>query len=76
MKLESNTPIDKMDMNLFRDDGDFVQWSGMVLINPFRILSGRIATLDVIVNLPNITGLVLTPNTVVSCRLHGALGLA
>jgi hypothetical protein len=76
MKLESNTPIDKMQMMQFRDDGDFIQSAGMALINPYRIFSGRVATVQIIITLPTISGLVLTPNMVISTRLIGALGQA
>lgn len=76
MKFESTTPVDKMRTMWFREEGDFIAGSGMFLINPFRIFTGRTATLDVIVELPNISGLALTANMVVQCSLHGALGLA
>lgn len=76
MKLESNTPIEKMDMMGFRDEGDFIQSAGLSLINPFRVFTGRVATVQVIIQLPVVAGFALTPDMVISCRLHGALGLA
>lgn len=76
MKLESKTPVDKMKTMQFRDDGDFFQGCGMALVNPYRIFTGRVATVQIIITLPTISGLVLTPNMVISTRLVGALGQA
>lgn len=76
-KLESNTMIDKMSTMSFRDwDQNFTSESGLVLINPLRVLNGRLGVWSVIINLQSISALTLTANLFISVRLHGCLGQA
>lgn len=77
-QMEQNTLVDKVDMMNFRKEaGSFQdQYDGSAIINPMRIVTGRISKFDVIVTLPEISALVFTPNLFVSCRLHVALGQA
>lgn len=78
MSFESDTPVQKIDMQSFYQEGDRdTQYDGLVLIQPLRILTGRVANWSVNIVFNNaITGLTLTSNLFISVRLHGVLGLA
>lgn len=81
LKLEQSTLIDKMNGLEFKDfensPSNFWNQAGMTLINPQRILTGRLGVFEIDITLLNsIAGIVLTANTFLSMRLHGALGQA
>jgi hypothetical protein len=82
MKIESNTPVANISMMNFLETGnaqqyDMTQGQGLLLINPQRILTGQISTLQVIVDLEPINAMAtIGTNVVISCRIHGALGQA
>lgn len=78
IKLEQNTLVNKMDMISFRKEhGTFQdQWDGAIAINPLRIVTGRVSTFSVNVDLPKVNGLTFTPNLFISVRLLIALGQA
>ena len=82
ISIESNTPIQKISTKEFLETGNIFQYDmqqgqGFMLLNPLRVFSGRISTFQVQINLQPINTLTtLSPNSVVSVRLHGALGLA
>lgn len=81
ISIESNTPIQKISTKEFLETGNVLQYDmqqgqGFMLLNPQRIFTGRISTFQVQINLQPINTLTLSPNSVLSVRLHGALGLA
>lgn len=77
MNLESNQPIQKVDMIEFYEEGDFIGMSGYVPIKPLRAFTGLLARLQVNINFLNpISALTITPNLFISVRLCGAMGLA
>ena len=77
LSLESNVPVQKMDMFSFFEQTPNIQYPGLVLIQPNRVLTGKLSKFQVTIALPNsISALALTPNLFLSCRLWGALGLA
>lgn len=78
MQLESNLPIVNIDTLQFkRDHGtDKDQYDGAAVINPIRIITGRISTFNVVLTMPDISALVFTANLFVSLRLMIALGQA
>ncbi len=81
MQIESNTPVQKAQTLDFLETNssivyNFQQGQGLVLTNPQRLLTGRIATFQVIITLPPLAGTGISATAVLSCRLHGALGLA
>lgn len=73
---ESNTPINNVDMLEFFEQGDFINGSGIVMINPLRVVTGSISILDVNINVGNISALTLTQDLFVRVSLIGALGRA
>ena len=80
-KLESSVYVDKMEGYLFKDkpnnSNEFYGEIGMQIINPIRIISGELGTVQVIVNLKNPIGaLTVSANTMLSMRLHGVYGQA
>jgi hypothetical protein len=81
LKLESNTVVDKMNGQGYRDIGtnanEFWAEAGLQLINPQRILTGELGTFQTTIELYNsISALALTPNLFLSFRLIGCLGQA
>lgn len=78
IKLESGTPVDKIDALQFRREQgtDKDQFDGAAPINPQRIITGRISTFNVILTMPDVSGLTFTSNLFVSMRLMIALGQA
>lgn len=78
MQLESNLPVANIDTLQFRRDHgtDKDQFDGAAVINPQRIISGRVSTFNLILNMPPVQALVFTPNLFVSMRLLIALGQA
>jgi|SRR6185295_13903597 len=77
-KLESNVPVLNIDTLQFRREHgtDKDQFDGAAVINPQRIITGRISTFNVVLNMPDVSTLVFTPNLFVSMRLMIALGQA
>lgn len=81
MKIESGTVIDILEgqnfLDTYQTPGMVDATSGLVLINPIRVLSGEYGIFKMFINLKNsISALVLTPNLVLSMRLHAVMGQA
>ncbi len=76
VQFESNKPIAKMPMSIFREEGQKETYSGLVLDVPRRVFSGRLSSLQLEISLPNITGLAITPNSFPAVSLFGVLGQA
>lgn len=81
IRLEQSTLIDKVNGQDFRDVPNAVteynSLDGMLLINPVRILTGKLGTFTLSINLLNpISALVISANQFVSARLVGAYGQA
>jgi hypothetical protein len=78
VQLESNVPMINVDTLQFRREHgtDKDQFDGAAVINPQRIITGRISTFNVILTMPDVSTLVFTPNLFVSMRLLIALGQA
>lgn len=78
MQLESNVPVVNIDMLQARKEQgtDKDQFDGCFVINPLRIITGRISTFNIILTMPDVSTLVFTPNLFVSMRLMIALGQA
>jgi hypothetical protein len=77
-QLESGLPVTNIDALQFRkEDGTTKdQFDGAAVINPLRTVTGRISTFNVILNMPDVSTLVFTPDLFVSMRLLIALGQA
>jgi hypothetical protein len=78
IQLESNVPIANIDTLQFQkiDGTNRDQFDGAAVINPQRIITGRISTFNVQLQMNNIAASVFTPNLFVSMRLLIALGQA
>lgn len=81
IRMEQSTLIDKVNGQDFRDVPnavtEFNSLDGMLLINPVRIVSGKLGTFTLNLNLLNpISALVISANQFVSARLVGAYGQA
>ena len=81
ISIESDNPIQNISTKEFLETGNALQYDmqqgqGFMILNPQRIITGRISKFQVQINLQAINSLTLSGNAVVSCRLHGALGLA
>lgn len=81
LSIETDTVIDALEGQLFQDvqatPTMFDSTSGLQLINPIRILSGKMGVFQLSVNLNNsISALVLTPSLFLSARLHCVMGQA
>ncbi len=77
MNIESNTPVQKFPMLAFKEEGDFINGSGIVPVKPLRVVTGLIAKFQFQINFNNsISTLTLSSNLFIRVILHGALGLA
>lgn len=77
LQLESNQPIQKFSTKQFYEEGSYINGSGMVPIQPLRVLTGLVSRFQVVINFPNpITGLTLSNNMFISVQPYGAIGLA
>lgn len=81
IRLEQSTLIDKVNGQDFRDVPNAVteynSLDGMLLINPVRIVSGKLGTFTLNLNLLNpISALTISANQFISARLVGAYGQA
>jgi hypothetical protein len=78
MILESNIAVTKIDTLQFRKENGTArdQEDGLLIINPLRVITGRVSTFDIQVIMPDVSTTVFTPNLFVSCRLWVALGQA
>ena len=81
VKLEQSTLIDKVPGQGFKDvytnPFEWDQLSGLLLINPVRILTGELGVFNVALNiLQPISDLVITAQTFAECRLWIAYGQA
>lgn len=81
IRFEQSTLVDKIQGQSFRDvmtavNEDYSD-TGMVLINPIRIVSGKLGTFTLTINLLNpIAALVISANQFISARLVGCFGQA
>jgi len=78
MQFEQSQAIKNIDMNDFRyEEGtDYKPEEVVKLMQPLRLITGRLGTLLISINMQSLTGLVFTPNLFVSVRIHIALGQA
>lgn len=77
MTLESNTPVQKISMRGFKEQGDYINGSGFMSVKPLRILTGTVSKFQFNITFLNpITALTLSSNLFISVRPVGALGLA
>jgi len=75
--IESNSPVQKMPMLGFYEEGDFINGSGIVPIKPLRVVTGLVSKFQYQINFNNpISALTLSSNLFIRVILHGALGLA
>lgn len=78
IQLESNVPVANIDTLQFQkiEGTDRDQFDGAAVVNPQRIITGRISKFNVILTMKDISASVFTPNLYVSMRLLIALGQA
>lgn len=78
IQLETNVSITGIDTLQFRKENGTTkdQFDGAAVINPLRIITGRISTFTVSLIMKDINASVFTPNLFVSMRLLVALGQA
>jgi hypothetical protein len=78
MQFEQSQNIKNIDMNdfLYNETTDYKPEEVIKLVNPLRMITGRLGTFNIVINMQPLTGLTFTPNAYVSVRLHGALGQA
>lgn len=81
MEFENSTLIKNAPGKDFLDQyasiDEFDSNSGLVLINPQRILTGKLGVFQLSINIiQSISTLILTPNTFISAQLYVALGQA
>ena len=73
----SVTPVQNMPVAIFRENTGFVgDYQGFQFIRPMRKWVGSVSTVEVEINIPNLTGLAMTANQFLRVTLHGALGVA
>ncbi len=76
MEFESTSPVAFMQMSQFRDENTWDGNNGLVLINPHRLVTGRMSKFNVIIDLDDISGLTITTGAYIITKLHGAIGRA
>ena len=81
VRMEQSTLIDKVNGQDFRDvetsPNEFYATAGMMLINPIRIVSGKLGTFSLAIRMLNpFSTLVISADQFVSVRLLGAYGQA
>lgn len=78
IQFEQSQNIKNIDMLEFKfDQGtDYVPENAIQLINPLRMITGRLGTFTVTINMQSLTGLSFTPNAYVRVALRGVLGQA
>lgn len=78
LQLESNIAMKLIDTKQMRkEDGTKTdQYDGAIVVNPLRVITGRVATFQVQIVMPDVSTTVFTPNLFVSMRLLGVLGQA
>lgn len=78
LQLESNIAMKLVDTHQMRkEDGTKTdQYDGAIVANPLRVITGRVATFQVQVVMPDVSTTVFTSNLFVSMRLLGVLGQA
>lgn len=76
--FETNKLISDIETNIFRSENGInqSQYDGLMLINPQRLLTGRISEFDVILNMGDVNGFAFTANAFVSMRLLCGRGAA
>lgn len=73
----SREPVENLTMTIFRDStGNFGDYQGFQFIRPIRKWVGSLDKVEVGIDIPNLTGLVMTANQFLRVTLHGALGVA
>jgi len=74
LKFESSEWVHTMSTRLFREEGEFFPYNGFQLINPQRIVTGRLATYEATLDLRDISGLTISGDLFIAVILHGAIG--
>ncbi len=76
VKYEQSTFVTNLqNTDYYKYDGvNREQYDGLVLMQPLRVISGRLGINQVIMTLPKVNGLVFTPNLFMSVRLCVAFG--
>lgn len=77
MKWASTEPVEQFPMQIFREIGAAPGgYAGFQFIRPIRKWVGSVSTVEVTIDIPNLTGIVLTADQFLRVTLHGALGVA
>ena len=78
LQLESNIAMKLVDtLQMRREHGtEHDQYDGAIVSNPLRTITGRVATFQVQIVMPDVSTTIFTPNLFVSMRLLGVLGQA
>lgn len=78
IQFEQSQTVKNIDMTEFNytEGTDFKPEEAITLINPLRLLTGRLGTFTVTINMQSLAGLVFTPNAYVRVALRGVLGQA
>lgn len=78
MSFASRTPVERLNNKVYlnADAFGFQPFAGFAFIRPLRVFTGSLSSMEVTLRLPNLTGLVLQPNSVLSYSLHGAIAVA
>jgi hypothetical protein len=78
MKFETNTLITDLETNNFRCENGTtqLQYDGADVVNPQRQFSGRVSSVNIILDLGNVAANIFTANTFVSMRMLICKGAA
>lgn len=81
MQIESSKPVAMIEgqqfKNVYTSPTQYDQWTGLVLIEPVRVLTGEMGVFQLVVSLKNsISAVVLTPGLWLSARLVCVMGQA
>jgi len=76
MKFASSEPVKFFSSKNFRDSNLFQPYAGFNFVRPVRTFTGSLSNLIVTLELPDVSTLVFTPNSVLRMELEGAIGVA
>jgi len=76
IQFENRQSTELVKTRAFRNLEPYYDDAGFVFINPVQILTGRLGTFRVTIELPPIAALVITANSFISMQLEVALGRA
>lgn len=78
LQLESNIAMKLVDTLQMRkvEGTNYDQYDGAIVVNPLRVITGRVATFEVQLLMPDVSTTTFTSNLFVSMRLLGVLGQA